>query len=277
MADSTPTFVIKARRGWTGLDFSEIWYFRELLGFLIWRDILIRYKQALLGFGWAVVQPVLTMIVFTIVFGKLAGMSSSGAPYAVMTLAAILPWNFFSGALSASSASVVGSANMVRKIYFPRIYIPTSAALSGLLDFGISLIVLVGMMIWFDVPFRLHLFLLPAWFLLAFITALGAGFWFSALNVKYRDVKHIVPFIVRMGIYISPVGFMSSVVPENWRMVYSLNPMVGVIDGFRWAVLGPDFAPYWPGVYASLGTVTILFISGLMFFRRTEKTFADVI
>ena len=269
--------VIRRRRGLIGIGFDELWRYRELLLFLAWRDILVRYKQTFIGIAWALIQPVMTMIVFTIIFGKIGKFPSGDAPYAVMTFAAVLPWQFFANAMSQSSNSVVGAANMVQKVYFPRLIIPISSTLSGALDFLISLSLLFVLMLWYQVPFQVHLLLLPLFSLCALMTALSVGFWLSALNVRYRDVKYVVPFIVSMGLYISPVGFMSSVVPEPWRQWYNLNPMVGVIDGFRWAVLGPQFEPDWSGFFIGFAVVVVLLISGLLYFRSTEKTFADVI
>ncbi len=269
--------VIRPRKGLVPIDFRELWAYRELLGFLVWRDIVIRYKQTAIGILWAVIQPVLSMVVFTVIFSRLAKLSSGGAPYAVMTFAAILPWQFFAGALSQSSASVVGSSAMISKVYFPRFFIPASATLGGLADFLVSLVILFGLMLWYGVPFRPHLLLLPCFFAVGAAAAFGAGLWFGALNVKYRDVKYVVPFLVRLGMYVSPVGFMSAVVPERWRFWYSLNPMVGVIDGFRWAILGPEFEPYWPAFAVSVAVVALVLVSGAYFFRSTERTFADVI
>lgn len=276
-AVSTDARVIRPRRGLVPIDFRELWRYRELLWFLAWRDILIRYKQTAIGVAWAVVQPLLTMVVFTLIFSRGARFPSHGAPYAVMTFAAILPWQFFANAMSMSSASVVGASNIIRKIYFPRLIIPVSATLSGVVDFLISLAILLMLMAGHGVAFRPQLLWLPLFFLLALAAAFGVGLWLSALNVKYRDVKHVVPFLVRMGMYISPVGFMTAVVPERWRFWYSLNPMVGVIDGFRWAIFGERFEPYWPGLWIGVGTVFALAVSGAYFFRSTERTFADII
>jgi len=269
--------VIRHRSGWTTVDFGELWRYRELFLFLAWRDILVRYKQTALGVTWAVLQPVLTTLVFTIVFGSLAKFPSKGAPYAVLTFAALLPWNFFSNALSESSNSLVASSNMISKVYFPRLIIPASAVLSGVADFAISLGILFGLMLYFHVPFTANLFMLPVFFAMALIAALGAGVWLGALNVRYRDVKYVVPFITRMGLYVSPVGFLSDLVPEKWRFLYTLNPMVGVIDGFRWCILGEKFQPYWPGCLLSCLIMVLLLASGLLYFRSTEKTFADYI
>ena len=269
--------LIRPKKGLVPVDFAELWRYRELLLFLAWRNILIRYKQTALGILWAIIQPIVTMIVFTVIFGKLAKFPSNGAPYAIMTLAAVLPWQFFSSALTQGSNSVVGAQAMVQKIYFPRLYIPFAEIISGLVDSLISLVILVVMMLWFHVPFRIELLLLPVFIAIAFVAALGISLLFGALNVKYRDVRHVMPFLVRIGMYISPVGFMSSVIPEKWRLFYSLNPIVGVIDGFRWAILGDKFIPYWPGFWASLAVVAVAFVVGLYYSRYMEKTFADVI
>jgi lipopolysaccharide transport system permease protein len=269
--------VIRRKRGLVAIDFKELWRYRELFWFLSWRDILVRYKQTVIGIAWAVLQPLLTMVVFTLVFGRLAKLPSHDAPYAVMTFAALLPWQFFANAMSQSSNSLVGSAHIISKVYFPRLIIPASATLSGVVDFLISLVVLLGLMIWYGVPLRIHLLLLPLFFIVGFLAAFAVGLWLSALNVKYRDVKYVTPFLVRMGLFVSPVGFMSSVVPQKWQSWYNLNPMVGVIDGFRWCILGPRFEPYWPGFWISLTIVILLLISGAYYFRYTEKTFADVI
>lgn len=271
------TRVIRPKHGLVALDFGELWRYRELLVFFVWRNLLIRYKQTAIGIAWALVQPVMTMVVFTVIFGNLAKLPSGGAPYALLTAAAVLPWQFFANGLSAGSNSVVSASNLVRKVYFPRLFIPLSDCLSGSLDFAISLVLLAGLMVWFQVPITLPLLLLPVFMLVALLTAFGASLWLSALNVKYRDVKYIVPFVIQAGLYVSPVGFMSGIVPERWRFWYHLNPMVGVIDGFRWAVLGPNFTPDWRGLGLSTAIVAVTLVSGLYFFRRTERTFADVI
>jgi lipopolysaccharide transport system permease protein len=274
---TAPERIIRPKRGLVPIDFGELWRYRELFLFLAWRDILVRYKQTAIGIAWAVLQPLLTMVIFTVIFGRIAKFPSHGAPYTVMTFAALLPWQFFANAMSFSSNSLIASQNMITKVYFPRLIIPASSAISGILDFAISFIILLGLMVWYHVVFRPHLLLLPVFFLLGFAAALGVGLWLSALNVKYRDVKYVVPFIVHVGLYISPVGFMSSIIPEKWRFCYSLNPMVGVIDGFRWAILGPKFEPYWPAFWASVVVVFAVLMTGAYFFRFTEKTFADII
>ena len=273
--------VIRPQHGLIAVNFGELWRYRELFGFLAWRDILIRYKQTYLGVAWAVLQPFLTTLVFVLVFEKLGKFDSKGAPYAVMTFAAMLPWQFFANALSESSNSIVASSNMISKIYFPRLIIPASAVLSGLVDFLIGLVILFVLMILFGVKFQLHLLLLPLFLFIAFAAAFSTGVWLSALNVKYRDVKYIVPFFTRMGLYVSPVGFLSTLILEKFGarifFAYSLNPMVGVIEGFRWCILGEKFVPYWPGVGASIAMIAALAVTGVFYFRSTEKTFADII
>lgn len=257
--------------------FKDIWRYRELFYFLAWRDILVRYKQTVIGILWAVLRPFLTMIVFTFVFGNLAKLpSEGGAPYPIMVFAAMLPWQFFSSALSESSNSLIANSGMISKIYFPRLVVPTSSVIVSFVDFLISFVILIGMMIFYGYVPQVQILMLPVFTLVAFMAAMGFGLWLAALNVKYRDFRYIVPFIVQFGLYISPVGFSSSIVPEKWRMLYSLNPMVGVIDGFRWSIIG-DTNIYMPGMVMSLVLVTIVCVFGLIYFRKTEKTFADVI
>ncbi len=271
--------VIRPKNGLAALDFSELWRYRELFLQLAWRNVLIRYKQTYLGISWAILQPLLTTVVFTIIFGKIAKLPDLGVPYAVLTFAGLIPWQFFANALTESSNSLVMSQNMVTKIYFPRVVLPTAAVLSGCMDFLITLGLLVGFMIWYSIPPTPYLFLLPLFFAAAFLASMAVGIWFSALNVKYRDVKYIVPFIVRIGFFASPVAFLSNLtVPEKWRFCYnSLNPMAGIIEGFRFCILGPKFQPYWPGFWAGMAVVLFLLVTGAYYFRTTEKTFADVI
>lgn len=254
----------------------DLWAYRELFYFLAWRDITVRYKQTVIGVAWSVIRPVLTMIVFTVVFGKLAKLPSEGVPYPILVFSAMLPWQFFSNALSESSNSLISNAQMISKIYFPRLAIPASAVIVSFVDFLISFAILIVLMLWYQFFPSWRLTALPLLSLLAFGVAMGAGLWMASLNVKYRDFRYIVPFVVQLGMYISPVGFSSSIVPEKWRLLYSLNPMVGVIDGFRWAILG-NGQLYWPGFLLSVLLVIILLTSGLWYFRRTERTFADVI
>lgn len=269
--------VIRPKRGLAAINLGELWRYRELFLFLAWRDVLVRYKQTYIGVAWAALQPLLTMMIFTIIFGFLGRFESHGAPYPILVFAALLPWQFFSNALTESSNSLIASERLITKVYFPRLIIPASSVMSGLVDLAIGALILVALMIGFRLPAGPHLLLLPLFFGVAFLAAFAVGLWFSALNVRYRDVKYIVPFIVRMGIYVSPVGFVSSLVPEKWRFLYNLNPMVGVIDGFRWCILGGQFEPYWPGFAVSVVVTLALLATGAVYFRSMEKTFADVI
>lgn len=256
---------------------KDIWQYRELFYFLSWRDILVRYKQTVIGIAWSVIRPLLTMIVLTIVFGKLANLPSNGVPYPILVFAAMLPWQFFSNALSTASGSIVVNGNLISKIYFPRLIIPASSIVTSFIDFLISGIILAIFMIWYRFIPQWNLLSLPLFILMACAAVMGISLWITALNVKYRDFFHIIPFIVQFGLYISPVGFVSSIVPDKWRLLYSLNPMVGVIDGFRWALLGGNNTIYWPGFLLSSAVTGILFVTGIMYFRKTEKTFADII
>ena len=256
---------------------ADLWRYRELFYFLAWRDILVRYKQTAIGVAWALIRPLLTMIVFTVVFGKIAKLPDGGIPYALLVCAAILPWQFFSNALSESSASLVSNANLISKVYFPRLIIPATSIVTSLVDFAISFMILVALMLWYGVLPDWRLLTLPFFILIALAAALGFGLWLTALNVKYRDFRYVIPFVVTFGLYISPVGFSSDIVPEQWRLLYSINPMVGVIDGFRWAVLGGKFALYWPGFLLSLGIVVLALWTGVRYFRKTERSFADII
>ncbi len=256
---------------------KDIWRYRELFYFLSWRDIMVRYKQTTIGILWALLRPLLTMIVFTFVFGKMAKLPSGNTPYPIMVFAALLPWQFFSTAFSDASNSLIGNANMISKVYFPRIVIPTSAVIVSFVDFLISFIILIVLMIIYGFAPAWHILTLPLFIIIAFAAAMGSGLWVASLNVKYRDFRYIVPFIVQLGLYISPVGFNSTVIPEKWRLLYSVNPMVGVIDGFRWAILGQNSVIYWPGFGLSLLLIAILLVTGIIYFRSTERTFADII
>lgn len=257
--------------------FKDLWRYRELFYFLAWRDILVRYKQTIIGIAWSVIRPLLTMIVFTIIFGKIARLPSNEVPYPLLVYSAMLPWQFFSNSLSESSNSLITNANLLSKVYFPRIIMPVSAVIVSLVDFLISFVILIALMIWYQFIPDWRIVTLPFFLFLALIASLGFGFWLAALNVKYRDFRYIVPFIVQFGLYISPVGFSTSVVPENWRLFYSLNPMVGVIDGFRWAILGGGTHIYWPGFLVSSALTLMFFLLGIRYFRNTERTFADII
>jgi lipopolysaccharide transport system permease protein len=283
-AASPPLTVIEPRRGWIGLDLREIWEYRELLFFLVWRDVKVRYKQTILGAGWAILQPFLTMVLFSVFFGRLAGIPSDDVPYPLFSYTALVPWTFFASGLALSSNSLVGSANLIRKIYFPRLVMPVSSVLSGGVDFLISFVVLVGVIMpWFhfssaDYSFRpsADVLWLPLLLLLAMATALGVGLWLSALNVQFRDVRYTLPFLVQLWLFATPIAYPSSLLSETWRMVYALNPMVGVVEGFRWALLGTDTAPG-PMIAVSAVTALVLLVSGTLYFRRMERTFADVI
>jgi lipopolysaccharide transport system permease protein len=255
---------------------ADLWRFRGLLGFLAWRDLLVRYKQTLLGVVWSVLRPLLTMVVFVVLFGQLAHFPSHGAPYPILVFAALLPWQFFATALAESSGSLVASQNMISKVFFPRMIIPASTIIAGLVDFLISLALLVVLMAWYRYAPTWRVVALPAFLLMVLAAVLGAGLWFSALSVKYRDFRYVVPFVVQFGLYASPVGFSSDIVPREWRLLYSVNPMAGAIDGFRWAILRQS-PIHWPGMAVSAATALLLLATGILFFRRTERTFADVI
>jgi lipopolysaccharide transport system permease protein len=272
-----PARVIRRRTGLIGVGFAELWRYRELFGFLIWRDILVRYKQTYLGILWAVIQPFMMMVIFTLVMGRAGKFPSYGFPYPLITFAALLPWQFFSTALTDGSVSLIAASNMISKVYFPRLIIPTAAVFSGTVDFCASFVVLLGIQAWYRVPLRPEILLLPLFFFMAVVVALAAAVWFSSLSVKYRDVKYLVPFITRIGLIACPVSFISSVVPTRWRFVYSLNPLVGVIDGFRWCILGPVFRPDWLALGLSLALTFATLSMGLVYFRTTERRFADVI
>lgn len=260
-----------------GRYWHDVWRYRELFYFLAWRDILVRYKQTAIGIAWSVLRPLVTMVVFTLVFGIFAGLPSQGAPYPVMVFAAMLPWQFFATALTESSNSLVVNSNLLSKVYFPRLIVPSSAIIVCVVDFLISLVLLFLLMVWYGVWPDWRMLTLPLFFLLALLCALGSGFWLAALNVKYRDFRYVVPFIVQFGLYISPVGFSSSVVPERWRLIYSLNPMVGVIDGFRWAILGEGQKLSWDGLALAVAGTAVLLVLGIRYFRQTERAFADII
>jgi lipopolysaccharide transport system permease protein len=255
----------------------DLWQYRELFWVLAWRDVAVRYKQTVIGAAWAVIRPFLTMVVFTIIFGKLANLPSDGtAPYAIMVFAGMLPWTFFSSALSDTSNSIVGSANLIDKVYFPRLIVPMAAVGVAFVDFTINFTMLVALMIWYQFVPGWQMVLLPAFVALALLAGLGPGLWLTGLNVKYRDIRYIIPFLVQLGLYASPVGYSSSIIPEQWRLLYSLNPVVGVIDGFRWCILGAQSPLYLPGFLLSIGVTASFLWLGIRQFRKMEKGFADL-
>jgi lipopolysaccharide transport system permease protein len=282
LAPSTPPpaltrTVIEPSKGWVPLKLGELWEYREVLYFLIWRDIKVRYRQTLIGATWAIIQPFMTMVVFTVFFGRLAKMPSDGIPYPLFAFTALVPWTFFANGLTQSANSLVHSGNLITKVYFPRLLVPMGRILSGLPDIGLSFLVLLGMVWWYGLLLvGPRLVCLPALALLAFTTALGVGLWLSALNVKYRDVQHAVPFLIQIWLFATPIAYPSSLLSEPWRTVYGLNPMVGVAEGFRWALLASGPAPSLIIIVSSLAALSLL-VSGAFFFRRVERTFADVV
>jgi lipopolysaccharide transport system permease protein len=267
---------IEPSRGWVSLKLGELWKYRELLYFLVWRDIKVRYKQTALGAAWAIIQPVLTMVVFSLFFGKLAKMPSDGVPYPVFSFAALVPWTLFANGLGQSANSLVGSANLIQKVYFPRLAIPIASVLSGLVDFGIAFIVLLLIMLYYGIVPTVNVVWLPFFMLLALVTSLGVGLWFSALNVQFRDVRYVIPFMTQFWLFATPIAYPSSLLAEPWRTLYGLNPMVGVVEGFRWALLATDTAPG-PIIAASSAAALAILVGGAFYFRRMEKTFADIV
>lgn len=253
----------------------DLWRYRELFQVLAWRDCAVRYKQTVFGVAWAVIRPVLAMSIFTVIFGHLAKLPSEGVPYALLVFTGMLPWTFFSTALSDASNSLVSNTNLVSKVYFPRLIVPTATIAAAFVDFFIGLLLLTGMMIWYRVQPSWPILLLPVFVFLVFLASVGPGLWITAVNVKYRDFRHVIPFLVQFGLYVSPVGFSSGVIPQKWRLVYSLNPMVGIIDGFRWCILRSQI--YWPAFGLSIVVVAALLWVGVRQFRKLEKTFADLI
>lgn len=257
---------------------TDLWRYRELFLILAWRDIAVRYKQTIIGVAWAVIRPFLTMVVFTVIFGRLAKLPSDGdTPYALMVFAGMLPWTLFATSLGEASNSLIGNANLISKVYFPRLIMPVATIVTAFVDFLISFVILVGMMVYYQFLPNWNIFLLPFFIIFALLASLGPGLWITALNVKYRDFRYVIPFLVQFGLYISPVGFSSSVIPEKFRLLYSINPMVGVIDAFRWCILGGESKIYWPGFGLSVCVVAFFLWLGISRFRKTEKTFADII
>ena len=274
--DSLPVTVVRPSRGWLSVNLRELWQYRELIGFFIWRDIKVRYKQTLLGAAWAIIQPVFTMVVFSLFFGKLAKVPSDNVPYPIFSYAALLPWQLFAKALNDASRSLVGGRTMLTKVYFPRLILPLASLLGGLVDFAIAFLVLLGMMWYYRVPLTPQVWTVLLFLPLALLTALGVGLWLAALNVLYRDVGYALPFLTQAWMFITPIAYSSTLVPEKWRLVYALNPMAGVVNGFRWALLntptGPDAS-----MAVSVVVALVVLVSGVFFFRRMERMFADVV
>lgn len=258
------------------LNLKEIWAYRELLGILAWRDISVRYKQSVVGIGWAIIQPIMTMLIFTLIFGRFAKLPSDGIPYPIFVFCALLPWNYFARSLTTSSDSLVGAAGLISKVYFPRLIIPLSKTFSSIIDFGINFVILVVMMVWYRITPNVGILLLPVFIFIVAIASLGVGLWLTALNVKYRDIQFVVPFLVQFWMYASPVAYSTALIPAKWHWLYGLNPMVGVIDGFRWALLG-RVHPNFQVMSISAVILILIFISGLYYFKRMERTFADII
>ncbi len=271
-----PVTIIEPSRGWVPIRWRELWAYRELLYFLVWRDIKVRYKQTALGVAWVILQPLLTTVVFTVIFGNLAKLPSENLPYAVFAMAGLVPWTYFAGAFSRGGTSLVGSANLISKVYFPRLLIPLTGVLAGLVDMAVAFVALLGLMLWFGAVPTVAVVTLPFFLLIAVALALGVSLWLAALNVRYRDVGYLIPFLGQIWMYATPVVYASSLIPEKWRVIYGLNPMAGVVEGFRWALFGTGDAPG-PMLLVSVLVTLALLVSGVFFFRRMEKTFADVV
>jgi len=274
--DNLPKTRRSASKGWAWPKFRELWEYRELLYFFVWRDLKVRYRQTVMGVLWAIIQPVFTMVIFSLFFGRLAKIPSDGLPYPIFSYAALVPWTFFATALNQASNSLVSNGNMVKKIYFPRLSLPISTVLAGVVDFVLAFVVLLGMMLYYGLVPTINVFWLPLFLLLALITSLGVGLWLSAMNVQFRDVHYTIPFLTQAWLFLTPIAYPSSLLPEPWRTVYGLNPMAGVVEGFRWALLGTDTAP---GAMTAVSAVValVVFISGAFYFRRMEQGFADVL
>ncbi len=276
MEEGIPVIRIEPTRGWVALQLRELWAYREMLGFLIWRDIKVRYKQTALGAAWAIIQPISTMVIFSLFFGRLGKIPSDGIPYPIFAYTALVPWSFFAQGLTQASNSLVGSANLIKKVYFPRLAVPIAAVTSGLVDLALAFTVLLGMMLYFGIVPGVKVLWLAPLLLLTLTTSLGVSLWLSALNVHFRDVRHVIPFLTQFWLFATPIAYPSSLLSEPWRTLYSLNPMVGVVEGFRWALLGTETAPGPMIIVSSVAALAIL-VSGTFYFRRLEKTFADVI
>lgn len=278
MTSPPETIILRPTRGWASLNLGDLWRYRELIFFLTWRDVKVRYKQTVLGIAWAVIRPVVSMVVYALIFGQLANLDSEGVPYTIFTYVALLPWQLFAKAMSDSGRSLVSNRNMITKIYFPRLVIPLSTVLSGLVDFFIAFLVLAGMMVYYRIPLTASVWTLPLFILLTLVTALGVGLWFSALNVLYRDVGYMLPFITETWKYLTPVAYSAGYISGKWKLVYALNPMAGVVQGFRWALLGVQLDPSAPLTMGiSVAVALVVFVSGLFYFRRMERSFADMV
>jgi lipopolysaccharide transport system permease protein len=274
--EQAPIIVLEPSKGWVSLQLDQLWEYRELIYFLTWRDIKVRYKQTALGATWAILQPLLTMLIFSLFFGRLAKMPSDGIPYPLFSMAGLVPWTFFAFGLSQSSNSLVTSSNMIKKIYFPRLIIPISTVFSGVIDFALAFVLLLGMLLWNGIHLTANVVFLPLFLLLAVTSSLAVGLWLSALNVRYRDVRYAVPFVVQFWMYATPIAYPSSLLPEPWKTLFGLNPMAGVVEGFRWCLLGVNTQPG-PMLWVSAGVAVMLLFSGAFYFRRMEKTFADIV
>ena len=271
---------LRPAKGLAALNLRDLWDYRELIYFLTWRDLKVRYKQTILGFTWVMLQPVINMVVFTILFGQLLNVPTGGIPYPIFSFAALLPWGYFAGSLTRSSTTLVGSANLISKVYFPRMVIPISGVISGFVDFAVAFLILIGMMIFYKITLSWNILYLPVFLLLAMLTALGFGLWLSALNVRFRDINHIVPFLIEIWKYVTPVIYGATLIPEKFRFLLGLNPMTGVVEGFRWAILGKNYADTFqagPLFIISIAITLLVLVSGVIFFRNTERTFADII
>ena len=276
LGNGAKEIVIEPSRGWVPPNLKELWEYRELLYFLCWRDIKVRYKQTVLGAAWAIIQPFLTMVVFTLFFGRLAQIPSDGIPYAIFCYSALVPWTFFANGLTQASSSLVSDANLLKKVYFPRLIMPVAGVLSGIVDFLVAFAVLLGMMVYYGLVPTIHILWLPAFLLLALVTALGVAMWLSAMNVQFRDVRYVIPFLIQFWLFATPIAYPSSLLSEPWRTLYGMNPMVGVVEGLRWALLGTATAPGLMSTVSALAALTVL-VTGVFYFRRMEKTFADMV
>ena len=274
--ESVQRILIQPSKGLFNFDLRELWQYKELLYFLIWKEVKVRYKQTIIGGAWAIIQPLLTMVIFTIIFGRLAKIPSDGMPYPVFTYTALLPWMLFAQALTRSGGSLVSNANLITKVYFPRLLVPLSAALAPIVDFIVSFLILLGMLAWYGIPPTLGILALPFFLALTLVTAISVNLWLAPINVKYRDVAHTLPFLSQIWMYASPVVYPLSMIPEKWQFLYSINPMVGVIEGFRWALLGKQ-SPNFMAMAISVIVVMALFLGGILYFKKMEQTFADVI